>query len=280
MRTFAFVPTMLLAVFVAAFPFAAAALELEGSMTQGGLVVGRIEPGSRVALDGRALRLAADGRFLIGFGRDHGPKARLKIVSPDGRETVRALAVAKRRYPIQRIEGLPPRLVTPDPETTQRINDDRAAVTAARTRDDAELRLGARFVRPAAGPVSGVYGSQRVLNGEARAPHLGLDIAGPEGAPVAAAADGVVALAHDDMVLTGKTLVIDHGHGLTSTYIHLSEISAVHGARVRQGAPVGRIGKTGRTTGAHLHWGVHLFDVALDPALLLSGSPDSAKQER
>lgn len=280
MRAFAFVPTMLMAVFVAALPFATAALELEGSMTQGGLVVGRIESGWRVTLDGRALRLAADGRFLIGFGRDHGPKAALTIIAPDGRETVRALAVAKRRYPIQRIEGLPPRLVTPDPETTQRINDDRAAMTAARTRDDAELRLGARFVRPAAGPISGVYGSQRVLNGEARAPHLGLDIAGPEGAPVVAAADGVIALAHDDMVLTGKTLVIDHGHGLTSTYIHLSEISAVQGARVRQGAPVGRIGKTGRATGAHLHWGVHLFDVALDPALLLSGSPDSAKQER
>lgn len=245
-------------------------------MTQGGLVVGRVEPGSRVILDGRALRVAADGRFLIGFGRDHGSRAALKIVAPDGRETARALAVAKRRYLIQRIEGLPPRLVTPDPETAQRIDDDRAAITAARTRDDAELRLGARFVRPAAGPVSGVYGSQRVLNGEARAPHLGLDIAGPEGAPVAAAADGVVALAREDMVLTGKTLVIDHGHGLTSTYIHLSEISVAQGARVRQGMPVGRIGKTGRATGAHLHWGVHLLDVALDPALLLPGSPDPA----
>ena len=255
----------------------AAALDLAGPVTQGGLVVGRVEPGARVALDGRALRVAADGRFLLGFGRDHGPKAELKIIAPDGRETVRPLAVAKRRYLIQRIEGLPQALVTPDAATAQRIKDDRDVIAAARGHDDADLRLGQGFVWPAAGPVSGVYGSQRILNGAARAPHVGLDIAGPEGAPVVATADGVVALARDDMVLTGKTVIIDHGHGLTTSYVHLSEVSVSAGAHVRQGAPIGRIGKTGRVTGAHLHWGVHLFDVALDPALLVPGSPDPAR---
>ncbi len=266
----------LLFVLAVAGPGPAAALDLEGPVTQGGLVIGRVEPGGRVALDGRALRVAADGRFLLGFGRDHGPRAELTITAPDGRKTIRPLAIAKRRYSIQRIEGLPQALVTPDAATAQRIKDDREAIAAARRRDDAELRLAQRFIWPATGPVSGVYGSQRVLNGEARAPHVGLDIAGPEGAPVAAAADGVVSLAHDDMVLTGKTVVLDHGHGLTTSYVHLSEISVASGARVQQGAPIGRIGKTGRVTGAHLHWGVHLFDVALDPALLVPGSPDGA----
>ena len=270
-----------LALFLCALAVAAsgsaAALELEGPITQGGFVIGRVEPGSRVALDGRALRVAADGRFLLGFGRDHGPKAELKIVAPDGQETLRRLAVAKRHYLIQRIEGLPQAMVTPDAATAQRIKDDREAIAAARSRDDAELRLNQRFIWPASGPVSGVYGSQRVLNGQARAPHVGLDIAGPAGAPIVAAADGVVALADNAMVLTGKTVVLDHGHGLTTSYVHMSEISVTRGDRIKQGAPIGRIGKTGRVTGAHLHWGVHLFDVALDPALLVPGSPDPAK---
>ncbi len=270
-----------LALFLCALAIAAsssaAALELEGPVTQGGLVIGRVAPGSRVALDGRALRVAADGRFLLGFGRDHGPRAELKIVAPDGQETSRRLAVAKRHYSIQRIEGLPQAMVTPDAATAQRIKDDREAIAAARSRDDAELRLNQRFIWPASGPVSGVYGSQRVLNGQARAPHVGLDIAGPVDAPIAAAADGVVALADNAMVLTGKTVVLDHGHGLTTSYVHMSEISVTRGDRIKQGAPIGRIGKTGRVTGAHLHWGVHLFDVALDPALLVPGSPDPAK---
>ena len=262
-----------------AAPDAASALELEGPVTQGGLIVGRAEPGARVALDGRAVRIAPDGRFLIGFGRDHGPRARVTVTAPDGRATHHTLAVAKRRYDIQRIEGLPPKLVTPDPETLRRIEDERAQIRAARAIESSELLLGLRFAWPATGPISGVFGSQRVLNGEPRSPHLGLDIAAPEGAPVRAAEAGRVALAHEDMVLTGKTLLLDHGHGLTTSYIHLSEILVRAGETVAQGGAIGRVGKTGRTTAAHLHWGVHLFDVALDPTLLVSGSADAARAE-
>jgi murein DD-endopeptidase MepM/ murein hydrolase activator NlpD len=258
-----------------AAPGAVHALELQGPLTQGGLVVGRVEPGARVTLDGRAVRVGADGRFLIGFGRDHGPRAHLTVTGADGRVAQRALVVAQRRYDIQRIDGLPPALVTPDPETLRRIEDERGQIRAARARETLELLLGVRFAWPAEGPISGVFGSQRILNGEPRAPHLGLDIAAPEGAPVRAAADGQVALAHEDMVLTGKTLLLDHGHGLTTIYIHLSEILARPGASVAQGAPIGRVGKTGRTTAAHLHWGVNLFDVALDPALLVPDAPEA-----
>lgn len=257
----------------------ASALELSGPVTQGGLIVGRVEPGARVALDDRLIRVAPDGRFLIGFGRDHGPRARLIVIAPDGRATHRTLAVAKRRYDIQRIEGLPAKLVTPDPDTLRRIEDDRAQIRAARAIETPEFLFGLRFAWPAAGPISGVFGSQRILNGEPRSPHLGLDIAAPEGAPVHAAAAGRVALANEDMVLTGKTLLLDHGHGLTTSYIHLSEILVRAGDSVVQGALIGRVGKTGRTTGAHLHWGVNLFDVALDPALLVSGSAEAARAE-
>ena len=258
---------------------AASALELEGPITQGGLIVGRAEPGARVALDGRAIRVAPDGRFLIGFGRDHSPRAGLTVTAPDGRVTRRTLAIAQRRYDIQRIEGLPPKLVTPDAETLKRIEDDRAQIRAVRSIETPEFLFGLGFAWPAAGPISGVFGSQRILNGEPRAPHLGLDIAAPEGAMVRAAAPGRVALAHEDMVLTGKTLLLDHGHGLTTSYIHLSEILVRAGESVAQGAPIGRVGKTGRTTGAHLHWGVNLFDVALDPALLVSGPAEAAQAE-
>jgi murein DD-endopeptidase MepM/ murein hydrolase activator NlpD len=262
-----------------AAPGAASALELEGSLTQGGLIVGRIEPGARVALDGRAVRVAPDGRFLIGFGRDHAPSAQLTVTGADGRVAHRALAVAQRRYDIQRIDGLPPKLVTPDAETLRRMADERAQIRAARAHETPELLFGLRFAWPAEGPVSGVFGSQRVLNGEPRAPHLGLDIAAPEGAMVRAAAAGRVALVHEDMVLTGKTLMLDHGHGLTTIYIHLAEILARAGEPVAQGAPIGRVGKTGRTTAAHLHWGVNLFDVALDPALLVAAPATAARAE-
>jgi murein DD-endopeptidase MepM/ murein hydrolase activator NlpD len=256
---------------------AAWALELSGPVTQGGLIVGRAEPGARVALDGRLVRVAPDGRFLIGFGRDHGPRAQLTVIGADGRATRHTLTVAQRRYDIQRIEGLPPRLVTPDAETLRRIEDERAQIRAARAIETPELLLGLAFAWPATGPISGVFGSQRILNGEPRAPHLGLDIAAPEGAPVRAAAAGRVALAHEDMVLTGKTLLLDHGHGLTTSYIHLSEILVRAGETVAQGEPIGRVGKTGRTTAAHLHWGVNLFDVALDPALLVPGPAEAAR---
>ncbi|MCC7016363.1 MAG: M23 family metallopeptidase [Rhodospirillales bacterium] len=258
---------------------AASALDLSGPATQGGLIVGRAEPGARVVLDGRTIRVAPDGRFLIGFGRDHGPRARLTVTAPDGRASHHALAVAQRRYALQRIDGLPPKLVTPDPETLRRIEDERAQIRAARALESPELLFGLAFAWPAAGPVSGVFGSQRVLNGEPRAPHLGLDIAAPEGAPVRAAAAGRVALAHEDMVLTGKTLLLDHGHGLTTSYIHLSEILVRAGETVAQGTPIGSVGKTGRTTAAHLHWGAHLFDVALDPQLLVSGPAEAARAE-
>lgn len=255
------------------------ALELNGQAIQGGLIVGHAESGSRVALDGREVRVAPDGRFLIGFGRDQAPSAQLAVTAPGGGVLRRTLAVAQRRYDIQRIDGLPPKLVTPDPETLRRIEDERAQIRAARKSESPELRFGVRFAWPAEGPISGVFGSQRVLNGEPRSTHLGLDIAAPEGAPVRAAAAGRVALVHEDMVLTGKTVLLDHGHGLTTIYVHLAEIQVRAGEIVAQGTPIGRIGKTGRATAAHLHWGVSLFDVALDPALLVSDRAAGAHAE-
>ncbi len=127
------------------------------------------------------------------------------------------------------------------------------------------------------GPISGVYGSQRILNGEPRTPHFGVDIAVPTGTPVRATADGAVTLAHDGMLLSGKTLIVDHGFGLNSVYYHLSEITVPLGARVKQGQVIGKVGATGRATGPHLHWGMNLFDIRLDPALLVPPMPANGK---
>lgn len=245
-----------------------AEIVLEGQLTQGALVFGRAEPGAQVSLDGQPLRVAADGTFLLGFGRDAPASALLAVGYRDGRREVRTLAVAQRDYQVQRIDGLPERKVTPPPEDLERIRRENALVAEARKPDTDRPFFAAGFVRPAEGIVSGVYGSQRILNGKPRAPHNGVDIAAPVGTPVKAMGDGIVRLAHPDMLLTGKTLLIDHGHGLTSVYIHMDTVTVREGQKVAKGQGVGTVGKSGRATGPHLHWGVNLFAVALDPALV------------
>jgi murein DD-endopeptidase MepM/ murein hydrolase activator NlpD len=252
-------------------------LALDGSFIQGGLVQGATEPGTKITLDGGALRVGADGRFLLGFGRDAKPSSTLVARFPDGTGETRALKIEKRSYDIQRIEGLPQRQVTPSPDDQARIAAETEALKAARARftDAAFYRDG--FAWPAQGPISGVYGSQRILNGEPRAPHLGLDVAAPEGTEVRAPAAGIVSFARHDLFFTGHTVMLDHGHGLTTLYAHLSAILVREGERIEKGAPLGRIGKTGRVTGPHLHWAAYLGETRLDPALLLTASGDGSK---
>jgi murein DD-endopeptidase MepM/ murein hydrolase activator NlpD len=247
---------------------------LMGQFVQGGLVQGRVSPGAKVTVDGHPLRVGPDGDFLVGFGRD-AQSVTLGVTYSDGRSETRTLAVEKRSWQIQRVDGLPPPTVTPNEEELQRIRAEAALAIEARKIDSAEPLFRSGFIWPAVGPISGVYGSQRILNGEPRAPHYGVDIAVPPGTPVVATADGTVTLAYEDMLLSGKTLILDHGYGLSSVYYHLSEIAVASGARVRQGEMIGRVGATGRATGPHLHWGMNLFDARLDPALLVPPMPQA-----
>jgi murein DD-endopeptidase MepM/ murein hydrolase activator NlpD len=191
----------------------------------------------------------------------------------DGTAETRALAVKQRQYRIQRIEGLPPDKVAPKKEDLDRIAADATLLRAARGRFTLSSDFLGGFVWPARGRISGVYGSQRILNGEPRNPHLGVDVAAPTGTPVIAAADGVVSLVHQDMFFTGKTVLIDHGLGVGTTYIHMSRIEVTDGQRVKQGQRIGRIGQTGRSTGPHLHWGLTWKGERLDPALLVGPMP-------
>ncbi|KZD11029.1 M23 family metallopeptidase [Oceanibaculum pacificum] len=251
----------------------AADLTLEGQATQGGLLIGRTQPGSVVVFENRRMRVTADGRFLIGFGRDAESTASLEVTLPNGTSIRQDIAVAPRTFDIQRIDGLPEKMVTPPPEVLARIKADNEAVRKVRQTDGAEPFFTSGFVWPAQGRISGVYGSQRILNGQPRQPHYGIDIAAPVGSAVVAPADGVVTLAHPDMYYTGATLIIDHGHGLSSTFLHLDSMAVKLGERVKQGQRVATVGATGRATGPHLDWRINLFDIRIDPALLVPPMP-------
>ena len=263
------------AVLAVAVP-ARAEVTFDGHFEQGGLVFGHTTPGAQVTLDRQPVRLTPDGEFLLGFGRDAAATASLDVIYPDGRHETKALTIAPREWQTQSIEGLPQRKVTPRPEDIAHIKHDIAEVTAARARETDVLLFRTGFKWPAHGPITGVYGTARILNGEPRQPHYGVDIAAPPGTPVRAAADGIVSMIDQDMFFTGKTLILDHGYGLSTTYMHMSAITVKPGQRVRQGQMIGRVGATGRVTGPHLDWRVNLYETRLDPALLVPPMPPEA----
>jgi len=237
---------------------------------QGALLRGRVPPGSRVEFAGAHLPLTADGRFLIGFDRDAGPLEPLTVTLPDGRQLDRPLHIRERDYRVDRVEGVPPETVTPPPEVLERIRREAVLVTAARQRIDSRADWAAGFVWPAAGRLSGEYGSQRVYNGVPSRPHYGVDIAAPTGDPAHAPAAGRVTLAEPDLYYSGGTVIIDHGHGLTSTLMHLSRVLVTAGERVEQGQTIGLIGAGGRANGPHLDWRMNWRGRRVDPASLFA----------
>ncbi len=248
-------------------------LILEGNQVQGGLMQGKTIPGSVVKVDGKAIRVSDDGIFLVGFGRDAPLQSTLEVRLPGGKTLTRILPVGAREYDIQRIDGLPPRKVKPPKKDWDRIAREAALAKEARRLDSKSTDFMGGFIWPLQGRISGVYGSQRILNGTPRRPHFGVDIAASVGTRAMAPADGVVTLAHPDMFYSGGTLIIDHGHGLSSTFMHLHRILVNKGQRVRRGEPVAEVGATGRVTGPHLDWRMNLFTKRLDPQLLVEPMP-------
>lgn len=247
----------------------ALAVDLKGSFKQGGMVIGKTAPENQVFLDDNEVLVADDGRFVFGFGRDADPVALLKIVTPGGKVEEELLSIEPQKYDIERVDGLPERTVTIPEEERLRRGRERALVGAARQAVSGFMDWAQGFQKPAEGRISGVYGSQRILNGEPRWPHYGLDIAGGMGAPVKAPAGGVVRLAQKDFLLEGGIIIIDHGFGVISSFLHLSKVNVEEGQRVEKGAVIGAIGMTGRASGPHLDWRVNWGDVRLDPALVL-----------
>lgn len=260
-------------VLLTALPAAAGTLELDGQLRQGGLVFGTTEPGAAVRLGERNVRVSPKGRFLLGFGRDAPGEAQLVVTFPDGTTESRTLRIEKRTYDIQKIDGLPSKMVTPPEDVLARIQAENAQIAKVRKVDRPEALFESGFVWPATGRISGVYGSQRVLNGTPKRPHYGVDVAAPVGTPITAPADGVVVLAERDLYYTGGTVILDHGHGLTSAFLHMKDVLVEVGVRVRQGEPIGTLGATGRATGPHLDWRMNWFDQRLDPQPLAGPMP-------
>jgi murein DD-endopeptidase MepM/ murein hydrolase activator NlpD len=252
---------------------ALAAVALQGKPIQGGLLFGQAQPGSHASLDGQAVIVSAQGAFVIGFDRDETGQKILKVAAPDGQVEQIRLDVARRKYDIERVDGLPPATVEPDPAALQRIRDEAAMVSAARSRRDNRTDYAAGFSWPASGRISGVYGSQRILNGEPGRPHYGVDIAAAEGSPVYAPADGIITLAHPGMYFSGGTIILDHGQGLSSTFLHLSKLLVESGMTVHKGDLIARVGATGRASGPHLDWRMNWLDRRVDPQLLFESGP-------
>ncbi len=246
-------------------------ITLDGDFTQGGIVIGQTIPGSQVIYDGIVIRVSSKGDFIIGFNRDEPRKVTLEIITNNGKKIIKHLSIEKRNYNIQRIDGLAKSKVSPrEPEVLTRIRNESAQAAQARLLDDKRTDYLEKFIWPATGPISGVYGSQRVLNGKPRRPHFGVDVAAPAGAEVIAPASGIITLANTDMFFSGGTLILDHGHGLSSTFLHLSKLLVKSGDIVKQGDLIARVGATGRVTGAHLDWRMNLFNRRVDPQLLVS----------
>jgi murein DD-endopeptidase MepM/ murein hydrolase activator NlpD len=242
------------------------AINLRGPMEQGSLVVGTVGPGMSVSIDKKPVRVSSDGVFAFGFAYDQTKGVDIVARSAGGLEIVQVADPVARHYDIQKINGLPQKFVTPPKEVLKRIARENALVGEARKRDSDAVAFAEPFDWPAKGILSGTFGSQRIDNGKAMAPHFGVDIAAPEGAPIHAPADGTVTLAEPDFYLTGGTTLLDHGHGVSTTYIHQSALKVKVGDVVKRGDLIGLVGMKGRATGPHLHWAMNWFQIRLDPS--------------
>lgn len=240
----------------------------EGDLKQGGLVTANLPKGVKAYLNGKpAVQFGAT--LLMGFGRDEQKPHSLVLKLPNGKQLIQKFDVEQREYKVQKINNLPKKMVTPAKDVYERIAEDNRKVKEVRNQVIANCDIKESWIKPAEGIITGVYGTKRILNGKPKQPHYGLDIAAPTGTKVIAPRAGKVTLVHEDMYYTGKTLIINHGCGLTSTFIHLSKIDVKEGDFISQGQKIAEIGATGRVTGAHLDWRVNLLNTRLDPALLL-----------
>jgi murein DD-endopeptidase MepM/ murein hydrolase activator NlpD len=245
------------------------AVELKGHLTQGGLVTGKLSDAQSVSLNDTQLKLSENGDFVFGFGRDAKANHTLSWVDANGKKHTQELVITKRDYNIDKITGVAKKYVSPPKSVSERISREAVAVRKARAVNSDLTFFLDPVLKPAQGRISGVYGSQRYFNGEPRRPHFGLDIANKTGSPVYAPIGGTVVFAEPDLYYSGGTLILDHGHGITSTYIHLSKLDVNVGDKVKQGNKVAEIGATGRVTGPHLDWRFNWKGERLDPGLLM-----------
>ena len=245
------------------------AVTFEGKFIQGSFILGKTEPDSEVFIDKKRIKVTSDGFFVFGLGRDRKYDVVITL-SKDGNKQKIVKKVQKRKYNIQRIDGLEEKKVTPPEEVYERIKRENKWIGEARSIDSNLTFFTKKFIVPVENAIiSGVYGSQRILNGKPKWPHYGLDFAADEGTKIKAMLDGIVTLAEPDLFYTGGTLLFDHGHGISTLYMHMEKILVKKGQKVKQEDIIGTVGSTGRATGAHLDVRLNWLQTRLDPATAL-----------
>ena len=256
-------------IFFLLIQFNSQAIEFEGKFIQGHFILGKTDPGAKIKIDKKSIRVSKDGFFAFGLGRDRKNDVVI-IETVNGVKNKIVKKVLKRDYKIQRIDGLPEKKVTPPKEVYDRIRAENKLIGKARAIDTKLTYFKDKFITPVDNAIiTGVYGSQRILNGKPRWPHYGLDYAQKTGTPIKAMLSGVVTLAEQDLYYTGATLIFDHGHGISTLYMHMKDIYVKKGQTVKQGEIIGTVGSTGRSTGPHLDVRLNWFGVRLDPATVL-----------
>ena len=246
------------------------AVEFKGDFKQGSFILGKTDPKSKVFIDNREVRVTNDGYFAFGLDRDRKNNVIIKIKNKEDIKLIEK-KVFKRKYKIQRIDGLPPKQVTPPPEVYERIKKDNILIGKARSIDSKLIFFKEKFIYPIDKYIiTGVYGSQRILNGKPRRPHYGIDFHAPEGTPVKSMMSGIVTMVEKDMYFTGGTIIFDHGHGISTLYMHMKDINVKKGQKVKKGQIVGTLGQSGRATGPHLDIRLNWFNIKLDPMTILN----------
>jgi len=250
------------------FSYNANALDFYGSFTQGGMIKGQTNPKSKLFINGKNIKISKEGYFVFGIPRDASQKLKVKIQSTNKTQEFEK-NVIKRKFKIQKIDGLPKRKVTPNAEDMVRIRSEGKLISFAKKKNSNLTDFFSEFKRPIEGITTGVYGSQRILNGKPRRPHFGIDIAAQKGTVIKNSNTGEVLLAEKNLFFTGGTIIIDHGHGVITIYSHLDEIFVKKGEFVKRGEKIGTVGSTGRSTGPHLDFRIYCNNVPVDPDLIL-----------
>ena len=245
------------------------AIEFKGKFIQGHYIVGITNPSSKIIIDKKNVKVSDKGYFVFGIDRDR--KFDLVITQiKDGKKEKIIKKVLKRKYNIQRIDGLEESKVTPPESVYKRIKEENKKIGEARSINSDLSFFKNQFIMPVDGIISGVYGSQRILNGKPRWPHYGIDIAAKQGTMIKSSGSGIITLAEDDLYYTGGTIIMDHGHGISTIYSHLETVMVSVGDKITKGDIIGTVGSTGRSTGPHLDFRVNWFQTRLDPMSILN----------
>ena len=250
-------------------PINVSALEFVGNFSQGNFILGKTEPNAKIFINKTEVKVSEDGYFVFGIDRDRKYDFVITKIQKGKKKKI-IKKIFKRKYKIQRIDGLAENKVTPPESVYNRIKSENNKIGEARAINSDLTFFKDKFIMPVNGIITGVYGSQRILNGKPKWPHYGIDIAAKKGTKIISSATGVVTMAEDDLYYTGGTIIMDHGHGISTIYSHLENVLVTVGDKIKKGDVIGTVGSTGRSTGPHLDFRINWFQTRLDPMTVIN----------